>query len=179
MHSNALKALAEVNALRGDYAAAYRQQVEYQAARDKIFNQETSERFHHLEVAREAERHQQQIDLLERENTLVRTTRTALGVIAALILVTLASLYARYRLKHQSEARLRAKADELSAALERVQTLKGMLPICAWCKKIREDNGYWTRVESYISSHSSAEFTHCICPSCAGTMTEDEVRQSA
>jgi hypothetical protein len=43
-----------------------------------------------------------------------------------------------------------------------------------------EDNGYWTKVESYISSHSSAEFTHCICPACAGTMTsEDEARQTA
>jgi tetratricopeptide (TPR) repeat protein len=179
MKSNALKGLAEVSALRGDYAAAYRHQLDYQAARDKIFNQETSERFHHLEVAREAERNQQQIQLLERENTLVRTTRTALGVIAVLILITLTSLYARYRMKHQSEARLRAKADELLLALDRVQTLKGMLPICAWCKKIREDNGYWTKVESYIASHSSAEFTHCICPGCAGTMVDDDARQTA
>jgi hypothetical protein len=130
-------------------------------------------------VAREAERHQQQIQLLEHENRLVRTTRTALAVIAILILVTLASLYARFRSKNQSEARLRAKAEELSAALDRVQTLKGMLPICAWCKKIREDNGYWTKVESFISSHSTAEFTHCICPSCAGKMTDDEARQTA
>jgi hypothetical protein len=106
---------------------------------------------------------------------VVRTTRTALAVIAGLILITLASLYARFRLKQQSEARLRAKADELSAALDRVQTLKGMLPICAWCKKIREDNGYWTKVESYITSHSAAEFTHCICPSCAAdTLTTSE-----
>jgi tetratricopeptide (TPR) repeat protein len=172
MKSNALKGLAELSALRGDYAAAYRHQVAYQEARDKIFNQETSERFHHLEVAQEAERRQQQIQLLERENTLVRTTRTALAAVVALILITLASLYARFRLKNQSEARLRAKADELSAALDRVQALKGMLPICAWCKKIREDNGYWTRVESYISSHSAAEFTHCICPSCADTVAE-------
>ena len=179
MKSNALKGLAEVSALRGDYAAAYQHQLDYQAARDKIFNQETSERFHHLEVSRDAERNQQQIQLLERENTLVRTTRTALGVIAALILITLASLYARYRLKHQSEARLRAKADELSTALDRVQTLKGMLPICAWCKKIREDNGYWTKVESYITSHSAAEFTHCICPSCAHGLSDAEAGQQA
>lgn len=179
MKSNVLKGLAEVSALRGDYAAAYQYQVEHQAARDKIFNQETSERFHRLEVAQEEARHQQQIQLLERENTLVRTTRTALAAIAVLILITLASLYARYRLKNQSEARLRAKADELSAALERVQTLRGMLPICAWCKKIREDNGYWTKVESYVASHSAAEFTHCICPACANNLTDSETRQPA
>ncbi len=179
LYSNALKGLAEVSASGGNYAAAYRHQLDYQATRDTIFNQETSERFHHLEVAQEAERRQQQIQLLERENTLVRTTRTALAVIAALILVTLASLYARYRHKRQSEARLRVKADELSAALERVQTLRGMLPICAWCKKIREDNGYWTKVESYVSSHSAAEFTHCICPSCASNLADGDARQSA
>lgn len=179
MKSNAMKDLAELSAQRGDYAAAYLHQVAFQEARDKIFNQETSERFHHLEVAQEAERRQQQIQLLERENTLVRTTRTALAVIAVLILITLASLYARYRLKNQSEARLRAKADELSSALDRVQALKGMLPICAWCKKIREDNGYWTKVESYISSHSTAEFTHCICPSCADNLEHGETGQHA
>lgn len=179
MKSNALKGLAEVSALRGDYAAAYQHQIEHQAARDKIFNQETSERFHHLEVAQEEERRQQQIQLLERENALVRTTRTAVAVIAVLIFATLASLYARFRLKNQSEARLRAKADELSAALDRVQTLKGMLPICAWCKKIREDNGYWTRVESFVSSHSAAEFTHCICPACANNITASETRPTA
>ena len=41
-----------------------------------------------------------------------------------------------------------------------------MIPICAWCKKIRDDNGYWTRVETYIREHSDASFTHCICPTC-------------
>ena len=41
-----------------------------------------------------------------------------------------------------------------------------MLPICAWCKKIRDDQGYWTQVEAYVARHSKAEFTHCICPSC-------------
>jgi tetratricopeptide (TPR) repeat protein len=173
MHSNALKGLAEIEAARGNFAAAYRHQIAYQAARDRIFNQESAERFHHLEVAHEAQRRQQQILLLEREKALgaaelqrTRTTRTALAVIAAMILVTLASLYGRFRLKQRSESMLRAKADELSAALERVQTLRGLLPICAWCKKIREDNGYWTQVESYIKGHSQAEFTHCICPAC-------------
>jgi len=70
-------------------------------------------------------------------------------------------------LKHESEARFREQAETLSDALDRVKTLKGMLPICAWCKKIRDDQGYWTQVEAYVSTHSSAEFTHSICPSCA------------
>ena len=56
---------------------------------------------------------------------------------------------------------------ELQAVLERVRTLSGMLPICASCKKIRDDRGYWNRIEAYIEKHSEAEFSHGICPECA------------
>jgi hypothetical protein len=44
--------------------------------------------------------------------------------------------------------------------------LKGLLPICSYCKKIRNDEGYWEKIEKYIKSHSAAEFTHGICPEC-------------
>lgn len=60
--------------------------------------------------------------------------------------------------------RLNAK---LEAALAHVKTLSGLLPICASCKKIRDDEGYWQRVEVYIRDHSDADFTHGICPDCA------------
>ena len=56
---------------------------------------------------------------------------------------------------------------ELQAALERVKTLSGMLPICSSCKKIRDDQGYWNQIEAYIAKHSEAEFSHGICPECA------------
>jgi hypothetical protein len=55
---------------------------------------------------------------------------------------------------------------ELRDALAQVKTLTGLLPMCANCKKIRDDNGYWSSVEKYISTHSEAEFTHGICPEC-------------
>jgi PAS domain S-box-containing protein len=57
--------------------------------------------------------------------------------------------------------------EELKAALEKVQTLSGLLPICASCKKIRDDKGYWNQIETYISNYSEAEFSHSICPDCA------------
>lgn len=60
--------------------------------------------------------------------------------------------------------------DELQAALLQVRTLSGMLPICACCKKIRDDQGYWTQLEAYIQSRTEAEFTHGICPDCARTL---------
>jgi CheY-like chemotaxis protein len=55
---------------------------------------------------------------------------------------------------------------ELRKALEHVKLLSGMLPVCMWCKKIRDDKGYWNAIENYISQHSEAEFTHGICPDC-------------
>ncbi len=55
---------------------------------------------------------------------------------------------------------------ELQEALAKVKTLKGLLPICAWCKKIRDDQGYWQQIEAYISDHSEADFSHGICPEC-------------
>lgn len=55
---------------------------------------------------------------------------------------------------------------ELQNALDEVRKLSGLLPICASCKKIRDDKGYWNLLESYISQHSEAQFTHSICPEC-------------
>jgi YesN/AraC family two-component response regulator len=62
---------------------------------------------------------------------------------------------------------LRRLNAELEAALAQVRTLSGLLPICAACKKIRDDQGYWHQVEVYIRNHSQAEFSHGICPDCA------------
>ena len=67
-------------------------------------------------------------------------------------------------LKLQME--LRHRVQELEQAVAQVQQLRGLLPICVHCKKIRDDRNYWHQVENYITAHSSAEFTHSICPSC-------------
>ena len=56
---------------------------------------------------------------------------------------------------------------DLQKALAEVKTLSGMLPICAWCKKIRDDEGYWQKIEAYFKSHSDLDFTHGICNECA------------
>lgn len=70
---------------------------------------------------------------------------------------------------------------ELQKALSEVKTLRGILPICSHCKKIRDDKGYWNQIESYIHEHSDAEFSHGICQECAekyypgmGLFDEDE-----
>lgn len=56
--------------------------------------------------------------------------------------------------------------DELTGALEKINTLSGLLPICSHCKKIRDDQGYWQKVEFYIQANSECEFSHSICPDC-------------
>ncbi len=56
---------------------------------------------------------------------------------------------------------------ELQEALSKVKQLSGLLPICASCKKVRDDLGYWNQIEAYIQEHSEAEFSHSLCPECA------------
>ena len=62
---------------------------------------------------------------------------------------------------------------KLNDALDHVKQLGGLLPICAECKNIRDDKGYWKQIESYISEHSEAEFSHSICPDCASKLYPD------
>ena len=62
--------------------------------------------------------------------------------------------------------RLAQKIRELEEALDQVRTLEGILPICSFCKKIRDDRNYWRQVEDYVGSHSEVKFSHSICPEC-------------
>lgn len=69
--------------------------------------------------------------------------------------------------KLQQESMEKAQViDELQVALSSIKTLRGLIPICANCKNIRNDKGFWQQVEVYISTHSEAEFSHGICPEC-------------
>jgi PAS domain S-box-containing protein len=69
--------------------------------------------------------------------------------------------------RKQAERERERLVGELQKALGEVKTLSGLLPICAHCKKIRDDKGYWNQIEFYIRDRSSANFTHGICPECA------------
>jgi AmiR/NasT family two-component response regulator len=64
-------------------------------------------------------------------------------------------------------AELKARNQELQEALDQVRTLRGLIPICQACKKIRDDQGYWHQVEDYVENHSDAAFTHGLCPDCS------------
>jgi DNA-binding response OmpR family regulator len=72
---------------------------------------------------------------------------------------------------------LAAKVKELQYALNDIKILRGIIPICANCKKIRDDKGYWNQVEVYIREHSEAEFTHSLCPECVHELYPDYEEQ--
>lgn len=90
--------------------------------------------------------------------------------------ITGALLMKSIRYAIQRNALLREKERlvlELQDALNRVNTLHGLLPICSSCKSIRSDDGYWQRVEDYFSRHSSTKFSHGICPACVKRLYPD------
>lgn len=68
--------------------------------------------------------------------------------------------------KIHAERLLKEKNKALEKALSEIKTLKGIVPICSFCKKIRNDKGYWEQVEVYVRNHSQADFSHSICPEC-------------
>ncbi len=82
----------------------------------------------------------------------------------------------RRRLAEEAREKL---IGELEDALEKIKKLSGMLPICASCKNIRDDEGYWQRIEQYISEHSEAIFTHGICPECIKKLYPKHISNTA
>lgn len=76
-------------------------------------------------------------------------------------------LMEQFRALLESHLELICQRDELRRHVEEINRLRGILPICAHCKRIRDDDGYWQQVEQYIHAHSDASFSHGICPECA------------
>ncbi len=79
--------------------------------------------------------------------------------------------FALYKSRMEDERNLLVQ--RLQDALEHVRTLSGMLPICSYCKKIRDDKGYWNQLEAYLIEHTNTEFTHGICPDCAAKVMKE------
>ena len=71
------------------------------------------------------------------------------------------------------QQKLADRVAELQDALNNNKQLRGLLPICSYCKRIRDDNQYWQQVEGYIAEHSDAQFSHGICPSCYATISAE------
>lgn len=68
---------------------------------------------------------------------------------------------------------IQAKNEALNRQLDEIKTLRGLIPICAKCKSIRDDSGFWQSIENYVSEHSEAEFSHSVCPECRDELYPD------
>jgi len=78
--------------------------------------------------------------------------------------------------RKQAEARQEQLVGELQSSLNEIKTLRGILPLCSFCKKIRDDEGYWEQVDVYIHQHSDAEVSHGVCPECMEKNYPDEFK---
>ncbi|MEN8135819.1 MAG: cache domain-containing protein, partial [Thermodesulfobacteriota bacterium] len=119
-------------------------------------------------------------------NLIIETRKAVMSSSVAILALFLTILLFYYKYSGTIENQVAAYRDnlenlvkertrELHVALDEVKTLSGFLPICASCKQIRDDKGYWTQIESYISKHSEAEFSHSICPECTKNLYPDFV----
>lgn len=90
--------------------------------------------------------------------------------------VLVGNISSRKRLEdrlREANTQLERALAEREEALRSVKTLSGLLPVCAWCKRVRDDAGYYQQIEAYVSSHTDATFTHGICPACAATLDRE------
>jgi CheY-like chemotaxis protein len=82
------------------------------------------------------------------------------------------------RMVTELQASLAARVRELEGTLALVKQLQGLLPICSYCKKVRDDRNYWRQVEEYLSAHSAVRFSHGICPDCWRDVVAPQIREA-
>jgi hypothetical protein len=111
------------------------------------------------------------MQLAERRQERVENISFLLVLVGVFLSTVIAFFTVRHVLK--VEKALLHERNELQKALSEVKTLRGFLPICSSCKKIRDDTGYWNQLEAYIHNHTDAQLSHGICPDCAEKLYPD------
>lgn len=110
------------------------------------------------------------IDFAEIQAPFLRAIFFSAGIAVALIAIGAAIFF---KITNPLIDRLQRTVTSLEKALSEVKTLRGILPICSFCKKIRDDQGYWDQVDVYVRNHTDADFSHSICPDCIKTHYPD------
>ena len=151
--------LSSVNNSLKYYQSSYENFKLYKFISDSIYKRNTSKQISDIQIKYEIEKQEReralQKDSYDKQRVYLNTT---LILVLGMIIVIIFTL--------RSNSKKRELNQELVKAMKNVKSLKGLLPICAECKKIRGDSGYWTQVEDYLSSHSDAKFSHSLCPEC-------------
>lgn len=163
----ALEGLARVEEARGDARAALRHLREHGALRDSVFSLRTSQRVSAMELEAEAARQLAATAVLlstQRQTAAdLRRQRILTSVAITLLALTLVMLGSLLRTNRR-----------LQAARAEVRALSGFIPICAHCKNVRDDAGFWQSVEAYVASRSEAQFSHSICNNCGPELYGDD-----
>lgn len=175
-----LNRLSAIEEAAGNTAAALKLLREFNALWNVIYDQDATLRITSREARQATDQalseNQRQQLVIERAQVTVR-----LGVVILVLVVTLLVFFVRFTARERTRARALTKAnedlvalnEELRTALATVKTLSGLVPICANCKRIRDDQGYWNQVEAYLEQHSDATFSHSICQSCGPELYGD------
>jgi tetratricopeptide (TPR) repeat protein len=176
----ALRQLATLEERTGNSRLALARLRAYQALRDTVFDQDAAQRIAVMQAREEAGRARTANEYLREaqrtQDAIIARQRTAVGmggVILVLALTLAGVLVFNNRRGRQRELALGLANTELNdantklrGALSEVRTLSGLIPICSNCKNVRDDQGYWAAVETWVAQHSDARFSHGICQSC-------------
>lgn len=172
---------AEAYEEAGDLAAAVREYKRLKEATDEFRQGQLESRLVEAQAEFDLALSQKEVDLLETEQkvqalTISRQRQTlsffAVGLLGVLLITGL--VWNRYRLKNRAYESLAEAHARLDRALDEVKQLQEMLPICANCKNVRDDQGLWNQIETYISKHSQTRFSHTLCPDCARDLYPEE-----
>ena len=144
--------LAEMHEQQGDLKQSLAHLRSFYALKETIFSKNASDRIAFLQVM-----HQVETTKREAEIQYLKT-------------IELEKEIGERRKAEEEKGRL---IEQLQEALGQVKTLSGFLPICASCKKIRDDQGYWNQIEAYLTEHSDVEFSHGLCPDCTRRLYPD------
>jgi len=129
----------------------------------KLNEQLQSEYEKHAQIERELQRHKNNLEVLIQERTDELANANKL-------------LKVEIEERIQLEEERKKLVEELQQVLNNIQTLKGLIPICSSCRRIRDDSGYWIELQSYIAKHAEVEFSQSLCPNCLKELYPEEYK---
>jgi len=176
---------------KSQYKNALEQFKLHKEMEDVLFHAEGAEQIARLQTEYETEKKEKENKILRQNNAIQNlelskqiTFKNSLILIFLLVLIMLLYSFRQSRFKsrtnmqlNEKNAEIKKRNEELQKAMAQIKQLKGFLPICSSCKKIRDDDGYWSEVEVYIRDHTDANFSHGICPDCFERLYPDFVNK--
>ncbi len=192
--SNAYQMLADINLKKANFTQAYHFLNKAMQFKDSLLSEQKLAAISDLQLQFDLEQQETENLLLRNRNMInelklrnEKLLRYSLLSIILLIAIMFGLIFQKWRVskklneklttQNENIRRINAEKEELISelkeALENINTLENLLPICSSCKKIRDDEGYWQSVEDYISSHSQIKFSHGLCPECTARLYPD------